>query len=203
VSGAFYGGSDVVFGPGVVGASAEVRHGLTDRIDVATTASATVVVGGDLDDPPHRGVYSARAFAHVVLVPRILSLQAGLGGGASAAGGYLSPDLGLILGYENDAFVPYLHGATFSSIPLTERRLDLRFDGDTDPDFQTAFASIGFRFGVGARIPIGPGVDPDGSLFFEWSASWFQGTDRDEPSDSDVERSVVTAAVGYRQRLAR
>ena len=116
------------FGPGIIGGAVQVRHGVRDNIDVGGEVTAVVALGDQVANPPHRGIYAARAFAQITLVPRWLALHAGLGGGASAAGGYMSPDIGITFGYENPWLVPYLHGNFLVSTPLTKRTLDLTLD---------------------------------------------------------------------------
>src|SRR5690606_38342246 len=154
-----------VFGPDVVAVDARVRVGVAERVDVGVSASAAVVLGEALARSPHRGVYASRAFGHFELAPGILAIDVGLGGGGSAAGGYVSPDLGLTLGYENPYAVPYAHGSVLMSAPVTKRALDVRLVDDEEPDLRSPFLTVGTLFGAGVRIPVGPRAARVGSVY--------------------------------------
>ncbi len=189
------------FGPGIASAEAQVRRGVADFVDLGASATAAVVVGDDLADPPHRGIYGLRAFTHYNVVPRWLALHVGVGGGASAAGGYFAPDLGLTLGYENEYVVPYLYGSVLGSVPVTKPTLDVRLADDTNEDLRRAYATVGSHFGAGLRVPVGPRESPVGSIFVEASTLMLAG---DDPFDDDgfgAERFVMMGAFAYEHRF--
>lgn len=49
------------------------------------------------------------------------AITAGFGGGSSRTGSFMSPDIGLSFGYENDVFVPFGQAELIGSFPLARR----------------------------------------------------------------------------------
>lgn len=102
-----------------------------------------------LVDPPHPNAYSARL--SLKWAPYVHSaLVGGLGGGGSAAGGFVAPDLGVLLAYENDWVVPVFSTQTGVSIPIVPRTVDLSSDDVRITD--RAELTMSLAFGLGAVI---------------------------------------------------
>ncbi|MGH7296114.1 MAG: hypothetical protein ACRELB_14320 [Polyangiaceae bacterium] len=93
-----------------------VRHGIGDGTDASLEASVLHIAGGGPGDS-YPNAFTGRAGVKHRVTPW-LSLTAGLGGGASAGGGFVSPDLGLIVAYENHYFVPFLEARGSFSQPF-------------------------------------------------------------------------------------
>jgi hypothetical protein len=191
------GGGGEPFGPGVVAGELRARHGVAKSTDVGVTAAAVGLVGEhDFAIRHHAGIYSLRAFAHHELVPRFVALHAGVAGGGSAGGGFLSPDVGLTLGFENPHVVPYVSGTFFVSSPLTKNTLDMRKGNDTS-DLREPYLSFGPRLGTGIRIPIGPRGSPLGSIVFECGGTWLYGDDPADDRGRGLKRAFLMLGAGY------
>ena len=151
--------ASAVFGPDIPGGSLVVRHGLGDDLELRIDASA----GWITDASPSldfRGIASARVGFKGLVSPNFphAAWVAGIGGGASAAGGFVSGDAGLVFGYENPYIVPFLRMSLVTSVPIAARQVDITDAGaeEPSPTFDTPHTTFGARLGVGARIPIDP-----------------------------------------------
>ncbi len=85
-----------------------------------------------------------------------VALTGGLGGGyAPAGGGFISPDFGIILAYENRYLVPYLGLNTFVSQPIGAKPVDVgREKGAEVAEFEEAQFSWGYDLNMGLKLPI-------------------------------------------------
>jgi hypothetical protein len=85
-----------------------------------------------------------------------LSLTAGLGGGASAGGGFVSPDLGAIFAYENRYAVPFFSLRASASVPFDTHAVDTGQAGDSVGQwvYTPPLTWIGGG-AAGLRIPLG------------------------------------------------
>lgn len=158
--------SGEVFGPSVFHAGLRGRYGLRDDLDLTYEGNAFAVTnqvpdtedGVEAEPIPHRGVYSARLGLKYALSPHF-ALAVGLGGGMSAGGGFFSPDVGVIAGYDNPHVVPFVGARVFLSQPIAPRTLTLP-DGDGavigEPDL-----TLGFGITTGIRVPFGEYYDHD------------------------------------------
>jgi hypothetical protein len=198
VTGALFGGVEG-FGPGYVGGEMRARHGVGGATDVGVSAMALGVMNRrELLVPTHAGIYAMRAFVHHELAPRFVAVGAGLAGGGSAGGGFLSPDVGLTLGYENPYAVPYIGGSFFVSTPLTKNQLELQRVDDDYRDLREPYFSFGYQLGTGARIPIaGRSGQPSGSIYLEFGATLLFGNDPADGRGRDGRRGIATFGVGY------
>ncbi|MEZ4461011.1 MAG: hypothetical protein R3E66_15050 [bacterium] len=76
-------------------------------------------------------VYSGRAQVKWSIVPGKVSLVSGLGGGHNFdAGSYISPDLGVVVGYPIGSFTPFGGATMFFSQPIATKRVDVSFGED-------------------------------------------------------------------------
>jgi hypothetical protein len=113
-----------VFGPNAESAALRMRVGIGSRSEVSTETSVLHVDGTSVAHTfPY--AFATRVGIKYEIEPKIFSLTAGAGAGASAAGGgFVSPDVGLILAFENRYLVPFLSARTSLSIPFAGRKVD-------------------------------------------------------------------------------
>jgi hypothetical protein len=112
-----------VFGPSGESGSIRVRHGIADRTDVSMEASVMHIDGNSVANT-YPYLFAGRAGVKHELL-RWVSVTAGVGGGASAAGGgFVSPDLGVIVAYENRYFVPFFSLRASASVPFDTHPVD-------------------------------------------------------------------------------
>lgn len=147
----------IVFGSDFYTGNLHLRHGLSDELDI-TVDSGAVVIETELEtgDTEHWPIYSARVGAQ--WSPKggagHIALTGGLGGGYSAGGGFVSPDAGFSVGYNNPYLVPYFSATGFLSLPIAPQAIDVTAGGPAD--MQTPEFSFGVEGTVGVRgkIPI-------------------------------------------------
>jgi len=120
-----------VFGPNAESGALRMRVGTGDRLEVSTEVSILHVDGTSVAHTfPY--AFATRGGIKYEIEPKILSLTAGAGAGASAAGGgFVSPDVGLILAFENRYLVPFLSARTSLSVPFARRKVDTGGASDT------------------------------------------------------------------------
>lgn len=127
-----YGG---IFSGGARTATLGVRLGLPNEVETAFDASAYRVSDNDSADvSPNvsRWVGGARVSASWgKLSTSFFRPILGFGGGYSAGGGFVSPDLGFTLAYENQYFVPFLQARGGLSLPIKPNTIELKIDGET------------------------------------------------------------------------
>jgi hypothetical protein len=141
-----------VFGPDVLSVSARVRRLLIKDLD--WTAEANLLHIFDRNENPtdaDPNVYSIRGGLKYRLV-ECLSFTGGAGGGASAGGGFFSPDLGVVLAYENDYFFPFFSVRGYLSQPIAAQAVSYG-DGD-DITAETPKFTFGWSPTAGFRIPL-------------------------------------------------
>lgn len=156
--------SGEVFGSGIAHGTVRVRHGLTPDLEISAEANALIFTNLFATEE-HRGIYSARVGVKHSFSPHF-ALTGGLGGGGSAAGGFFSPDVGFIAGYENPYAVPFVSGRLLLSQPFATRTVTID-DGDDNMDDDVTAApdlTYGFAVGTGVRIPLGPRGEPTFAL---------------------------------------
>lgn len=113
------GAHGAIFGVSALSGTLRVRHGVAEGADASLDVSVLRVQGGS----------SATSFPDVVTargggkyeVTRWLSLVGGVGGGESAGGGFVGPDVGAIVAWENGVFVPFLELRGAFSVPFDAR----------------------------------------------------------------------------------
>ncbi|MBX3249585.1 MAG: hypothetical protein KF901_20580 [Myxococcales bacterium] len=143
--------SGAVFGPTVAHGTARVRHGVAEDIEVVVEGNAVLFENGWSTDA-HRGVYGARVGAKLGFSPHF-AFTFGAGAGGSAAGGFVSPDLGLIGSYDNPYVVPFLSLRGFFSQPFAVRSVAVNHADRTE--LLTPDLTWGFAWSTGVRIPVG------------------------------------------------
>lgn len=151
-----------VFGEPIIHGTVRVRHGLNERVEIAGEATGMgFMLRDDASTDAHRGIYAAR-FGVKGGFGEHFALTAGLSGGGSAGGGFLSPDLGFIGGYTNPYCIPFFATRVFFSQPLNTNPVTITdneetFVGEPDPSFGVAIAT-------GVRVPFGPKEDRRGAV---------------------------------------
>lgn len=117
------GAAGAVFGGELLGGAARVRFGVVEKAEVSVEGS-TFFVLNDSPTRAYRGIHALRGGVKYRALP-FLSTTFGLGGGASAGGGFFAPDVGLLVGYENPYLVPFLGIDGGVSVPLFPRNVDV------------------------------------------------------------------------------
>jgi hypothetical protein len=148
-----------IFGPVLTGGNLSVRWGAAPELDLRFDAT----VGGALHDELASGdthVGGALA-ARVKWAPEAtgghLALTGGGGLGGSTLGGLAAIEGGLIVGFENRYFVPFLGNHLWFSVPFAAREVDLTPVAEGAGVYEdTAQVSGGWQITLGARIPAGP-----------------------------------------------
>ncbi len=159
VRGAFNVASGVFTGSANAG-TLGARFGLPHGLELSADATAYRVAAGDQRTEPHvpRWVGAGRT----ALSSRTLSTDffrpfVGFGGGYSALGGFISPDLGFVLAIDNPYCVPFLQARGGLSVPLAPRSVTVldSSGGVIDrgrPQLTTlAMASLGVEFPLWRR----------------------------------------------------
>lgn len=158
---AFTGGA--LFGPQILSFRGSYRQGVHDKLELSAAPAISHIQGRQAGDS-RPNIYALRAGAKYAPVKHF-ALIAGLGGGASAAGGFISPDLGLIAAYENRYFVPFFTARGLVSVPVRPRSVHFtKGDGannglddeDTEADSYrlTPKRTFGGQLSLGVRVPL-------------------------------------------------
>jgi hypothetical protein len=116
------GAHGAIFGPSGESGTLRVRHGIEEGTDVSMEASA-MHIDGNAVAGTYPYLFAGRAGLKHEALPW-LSLTAGLGGGASAGGGFVSPDVGVIVAYENRYAVPFFSLRASASVPFDTHPVD-------------------------------------------------------------------------------
>ena len=152
VHGALAGGA-ASFGPVVGAGTLQGRygfgHGLEGALEVgfATLGARNT----DWDTNASHSLFSGRT-GFKYEAASWFAILAGFGGGVSAAGGYISPDAGLVFSYQGDKVVPFLGGGFYYSHPINAKPIVFM-----DDDGVTALIpanTIGGYTNLGFRIPV-------------------------------------------------
>jgi hypothetical protein len=162
VSGEAFGGG-AIFGPEVFSFRSNYRRGVSERLELSASPSMIWIAGGRPGDS-HPGIYALRVGAKLRLF-HFVSLTGGLGGGASAAGGFVSPDVGLVTAWENRFVVPFASVRGIFSQPLNARRVHFTLDDDAadggedtdvEPDTHRLKprSTFGTQLAVGVKLPL-------------------------------------------------
>ena len=147
-----------VFDPPAFSGQVELRHGVSDRLDV--TASAALV---HVDKPNDATVSPDIYLGHVGVKLRpdaesgLIAIAAGAGVAHSPdAGTALSADATLIVAYENCVAVPFATLGAFASTPLTANQVYLGANDDGDGRTATAQTTVGLSSTLGFKVPLAP-----------------------------------------------
>ena len=137
-----------IFGVSAASGTARVRYGLDGDTDISAEGSVLVIQRDHVanSDP---NVFAMRVGIKRRVTPW-LSVTGGLGGGASEGGGFVSPDVGFILSYENPYFVPLLTARAGLSQPFDRQPvvIDASNPGVLPPLTLDAGGTAGFRIPI-------------------------------------------------------
>jgi len=129
------GAHGTIFGPTIYAGTARARYGVDDSTELSGEASLMNVAGVSAAST-NPNIYSARVgFKHRLLPFEArsgptLSVTGGVGAGGSAGGGFLSPDLGAIVSWENAYVVPFAAVRGSLSQPVASQPVDTSGSGD-------------------------------------------------------------------------
>ena len=175
-----------VWGPSFLGAAVRYRRGLWDKLEGSAEASLLHVTKqpDDVDIWPQG--YSVRGGLKFQPLDWV-ALGVGVGGGGSAFGGFVSPDIGLVVGYENPYIVPFIEGRAFISQPIGARSLYVGQD-DGETRYTKPQTTWGLAAGLGLRVPL-QHVEPVGH-------SLLLGVSLTDVFDRERREGFLAASVG-------
>ncbi len=176
--------SSQLFGPEIFAATAGVRRGAHEDLEVVGDASFAKVNEGTAAGT-NRNIAMGRIGAKVnpTESPN-LAVTAGVGGGyAPASGMYASADVGVVVGYENRYLVPFASFGAFASVPIDPKEVDTTQPSDSEQHVDTPEKTQGLTIGVGLKRP------------FETSAL-FVGITWTKVRDNDSEDEFMSIGVG-------
>ncbi|HEY1697871.1 MAG TPA: hypothetical protein VGG39_37175 [Polyangiaceae bacterium] len=135
------------FGVSATSGTVRVRHGIDDATDASMEASVLHIEGAGPGDS-YPNAFTTRIGVKHRVTPW-LSVTAGVGGGASAGGGFVSPDLGVIVAYENRYFVPFLEARGGFSEPFDAQPVVVGTQPGVAPPFTWIAGGV-----AGFRVPL-------------------------------------------------
>ena len=145
------------FDPSVAVATAGVRHGVANGIELDADATWAHVLWFDRTPNIDRNIYAARAGFKASNPRGWAALLGGVGGGyAPAAGGFGAVDLGGVISAPNCYVVPFGGGQLFLSEPISKKSVTLprQVDGNPMPATSSADRTYGFAVATGIEIPL-------------------------------------------------
>ncbi len=157
----FMGGA--LFGPHLLAYRGTYRYGLRPDVDLSASPSLLAVRGAKSGDS-HPNAYALRLGIKYAPIKH-LALLAGAGGGGSAAGGFVSPDLGAIVAYENPYVIPFGSARALLSAPVSARTVHFTVEDDADDGPDDADSApdayrlkprltLGVQLALGVRVPL-------------------------------------------------
>jgi len=161
-----------LFGPDVLAGEAHVRVGLAETVEIAAEAMLAHIDEKSSADT-HPNIYAGRIGLKWApeLTSRFLAFTAGAGGGGHAAGGYVSPDVGLVVGWENKYVVPFTSFEGSVSVPIAAKEVDTSGeDDDVGTHVDTPDTTWALRTTVGVRVPVTLGSGHAASFYLAGSS---------------------------------
>lgn len=159
IQGALAGGA-AMWGPAVGAGTLQGRYGFGHGLEGALEAGFAAAGPRDStwNTEARHSVFSGRA-GFKYEVASWFAVQAGFGGGGSAAGGFISPDAGIIFSYQGEHVVPFVSGTFYYSHPVNEKPILFR-DDDGRTELLLPDQTLGVYGNFGLRIPVS-GARPD------------------------------------------
>lgn len=164
-------GAQGLFGPDMLGASGRVRYGLGSALEVGGEVNVVGIDDGNNEVDTHPFVYAGRAAVKwaPAAVADFFAVTGGVGGGWSAGGGFFSPDLGVVAGYENRYLVPFVSLEGVLSVPIDPQPVDTSaVDDEPGTHVDTPALSYGARASLGVRVPVSLGNGTPASLYLAY-----------------------------------
>ena len=175
------GGGAAILGPANLAGTFQARYGFGKGLEGSAEAGfATIFPRGSAwnTDVTH-SLFAARA-GFKYEVASWFALQAGVGGGASAGGGFISPDVGGIFSYQGEKIVPFLAGGINYSWPLGPNPIVFT-NQQGDQEELRPVRTFGAYGNLGLRIPYSH-RDPKSPRSAVIIAYRFVGAGFDEPA---------------------
>jgi hypothetical protein len=179
-----------VFGVRTASAVVKVRRGVTEHSEFGVDANFTVVDDSQAAADIDPNIWSARAGGKWAPEPLrdYISVIYGVGGGMSEAGQFISPDVGLVVAFENRYVVPFASVDGFVSEPINPRPVDISSKDDgLGTNIQTASRTWGATFAGGLKVPIQSGGSTVSPLL---------GLSRSVLTDGEANTDIVGASLG-------
>jgi hypothetical protein len=151
------GTGSAIFGVETHNATARVRHGVTDHSELGVDANLMVVDDSEAAAEVNPYIWSARVGGKWAPQPLQdhLGLVYGVGGGTSAGGQFISPDVGVVAAFENPYLVPFVSANGFVSEPINAQPVDVsNKDQGEGTKVMTAKTTWGATFAGGLKWPI-------------------------------------------------
>jgi hypothetical protein len=147
------GGGTSVWRPGYIAGTFQTRYGFGQGFEGVAEASFVSLFPRDTDwntDALHSMFAGRAGFKYEVA--SWFALQAGFGGGGSAAGGFVSPDAGGIFSYQGPKVVPFVAAGFYYSWPVRAKAIVFT-DGDGDVAVLRPTNTLGYYGNFGIRVP--------------------------------------------------
>lgn len=147
------GGGSALWGPKLGGGTVQARFGVGRNFEVAGEGSALRI--GRQDDEwssNARATIFAGRTGFKYSPTSWFAVQAGFGGGTSAAGGFISPDGGVIFSYQNKVAIPFFAGGFYYSHPVNPKPV-VFFDDRNNVEVLYPDRTLGGYMNFGVRIP--------------------------------------------------
>ncbi|QDG53946.1 hypothetical protein FIV42_25345 [Persicimonas caeni] len=149
-----------IFGLAAASATLKVRHGVTEHSEVGVDANFMTIDDSDAAADLDPTIWSARVggkWAPELLGDHV-ALIYGVGGGTSDGGQHISPDVGLVVAYENPYVVPFASVDGFVSEPINAQPIDVSSEREgLGTNIMTAQRTWGATFAGGVKVPIEAG----------------------------------------------
>lgn len=145
------GGHGAVFGFSAASGSVRVSRGVSDRAEGSIEGTALHVDGDSLagTDP---WVYALRGGVKLRVL-EWLAVSTGLGGGVSAAGAFVSPDIALVAAPEHWVVAPWFGPRLAFSLPIDPREVDTTpADGEPGTNVQAPHPTMILGADAGVRL---------------------------------------------------
>lgn len=147
-------------GPSVMGVRAFYRRGIGEQFELTTAPSMIIVVNhGSGDSNPN--IYAVRSALKYVPANGV-GISLGLGAGTSAAGAFVSPDLGASFSIDNLSVIPFAVVRGFLSAPIHAKPVHFTVMENNGPEEsyeETRYSlaprvSFGYQLGAGLRFKL-------------------------------------------------
>jgi hypothetical protein len=148
-----FGAHQAVFGPTLMGGAVRARHGL-EEVELSAEASTLLVQPGESSAAgTDKRIFTGRLGAKIG--GGNFAGDGGLGGGTSAGGPFVAPDVGFIAAYENCYFVPFGSARVTASLPVAARDVDVSTSDDAPNTVIHRPTTTGIlTLGAGFKIPL-------------------------------------------------
>ena len=158
----FEGGGTTGADVGVPGFSLRVRHGIVKQLDGSAEFNfSSIRPDGNREFvDANQFLMTGRIGVKYAIIDHV-AITGGVAVGGWAGGAFVSPDLSLIVAYENPKAVPFFSGGGWTSHPFNEKAVRLSAgDSSGSPFFGVPVLTWGWTASAGLRIPVVHDVPP-------------------------------------------